>query len=98
LNSGRRKKQSYTSWSGTTFTIPSTDYSGDPATAPKDVMISYIDVLADDISEGYTAIYSSDRTLWVRVRDGGATPIKTFESSATFTPGGSITAIRTSDA
>jgi hypothetical protein len=53
--------------------------------------------LADATSEAYTAVYNTDRTLWVRVRDGGVTPIKTFETSATFTPGGSATAIRTSD-
>jgi len=37
--------------------------------------------------------------LFVRVRDGGASPIKQFETTATLgSNGGSATAIRTSDA
>lgn len=51
----------------------------------------------------FQATYASDRSLWVRARDGGAgkgdTPIKTFESQATFgSAGGTSTVIRTSDA
>jgi len=51
----------------------------------------------------FQATYNTDRALYVRVRDGGAlkgdTPIKTFESQATFgSAGGSSTVIRTSDA
>lgn len=51
----------------------------------------------------FQATYNSDRNLWVRARDGGAgkgdTPIKTFESQATFgSAGGNSTVIRTSDA
>lgn len=99
LNSGRYKRQTYTSWSGSTFTIPSTNYSGDPATAGNNVMISYIDALADATYKTFTAVYSSDRALWIRVRDGGATPIKTFETAGTLgAGGGSVAAIRTSDA
>ncbi|MBT8448730.1 MAG: hypothetical protein KJO69_03520, partial [Gammaproteobacteria bacterium] len=54
-------------------------------------------------SATFQSVYSTDRTLWVRARDGGAskgdTPIKTFESAATFgSAGGTSTVIRTSDA
>lgn len=54
-------------------------------------------------SATFQATYSSDRSLWVRARDGGASkgdsPIKTFESQATFgSAGGTSTVIRTSDA
>lgn len=100
LDTGSVRKVSYTSWTGSTFTIPSTDFT-DPndATAGNGVMISYIDTLSDAASEAFTAVYSSDRNLRVRVRDGGATPIKTFETNAVLgAAGGAVTAIRTSDA
>jgi len=76
------------------------DFSGDNSTQPKDVFISYIDTLARATTESFTAVYTGDRDLFVRVRDGGATPIKTFESaSAQFlgTPQ-TVAAVRTSDA
>jgi len=99
LNTGVYRLQTYTSWTGSTFTIPSTDYSGaNVATAGNNVFISYIDVLADATTESYTAVYSSSRSLIVKVRDGGGTPIKPFKSPASFgAGGGGITAIRTSD-
>lgn len=99
LNSGIYRRLTYTSFSGSTFTIPSTDFTSDPATAPKNVFISYIDKLAAATSESFTVVYSADRSLFVRVRDGGGTPIKTFETTGTLgSAGGSATAIRTSDA
>lgn len=99
LNSGIYRRVAYTSFSGSTFTIGSTDFSSDPATAPKNVFISYIDKLATSTSESFTVVYSSNRALFVRVRDGAGTPIKTFETTATLgSAGGSATAIRTSDA
>jgi len=98
LNSGIYKRVAYTSWVGSTFTIVSTNFSGDNATQPRNVMVSCIDKLAEATSESFTVVYVSDRDLFVRVRDGGATPIKTFESPASLgTAGGSSTAIRTSD-
>jgi len=99
LNSGKYRKISYTSWTSSTFTISPTDFSGDPATQPKNVFISYIDVLADATSEAFTCVYSTSRDLFIRVRDGGASPIKTFETVGTLgAAGGSATAVRTSDA
>ena len=82
-----------------TFTIASTDFT-DPgdATAGNDVYLSYIDKLAASTSESFTVVYDADRTLYVRVRDGGASPIKTYESTGILgSGGGSVTAIRTSD-
>lgn len=99
LDDGRYRRVAYTSWTGNTFTIGSTSFV-DPndATSGNFVMLSYIDVLADDTSESFQLIYSTDRNLYVRVRDGGASPIKTFETPATLgSAGGSATAIRTSD-
>lgn len=99
LNSGIYRRVSYTSYSGSTFTIPSTDFSSDNAGAGNDVFISYLDKTATAASESFTCVYSTDRSLFIRVRDGGVTPIKTFETTGTLgSAGGSSTAIRTSDA
>jgi hypothetical protein len=50
-------------------------------------------------SESITMVYNADRDFVVIVRDGGSSPIKEFISSAVLSStGGSITAIRTSDA
>jgi hypothetical protein len=47
----------------------------------------------------FTAVYNADRDLVVKVRDGGTSPIKEFITGATLgTNGGSVAAIRTSDA
>jgi hypothetical protein len=99
LDTGIYRRQDYVSYTGSTFTIPSTDYSGaNQATAGNDVFVAYIDVLADAASEAFTAVYSADRDLLVRVRDGGGTPIKTFETNATFgSASTSVAAIRTPD-
>jgi hypothetical protein len=68
------------------------------ATSGNDVYITYIDTLADASTEAFTAVYDSDRSLVVVVRDGGGTPIKQFITSATFSSSDTtVTAIRTSD-
>jgi hypothetical protein len=52
-----------------------------------------------DVSASFTTVFNADRTLFIRVRDGGSSPIKTFETTGTLSStGGSVTAIRTSDA
>jgi len=100
LNSGKYMMIAYTSHdSDDEFTIAATDFSGDNADIGNNVFISYIDKLATTTPEEFTLIYDEARTLFVRVRDGGATPIKTFETTASLGEGGgSATAIRTSDA
>ncbi len=85
------------------FTIASTAFNGsgetDSATSGNNVFISYIDKVAAAASEAFTVVYNTDRTLFIRVRDGAGTPIKTFETTGTLgSNGGSTTAIRTSDA
>jgi len=98
LDSGIFRRVEYTSYSGSTFTIPSTDFSGDNAGIGNDVYISYIDKLAGASSETFTVVYLSDRELFLRVRDGGGSPIKTFETAASLgSAGGSATVIRTPD-
>ena len=99
LDSGIYKRQDYTSWTGSTFTIPSTDYTGTPAAVDNDVFLAYIDILADATSEAFTGVYQGDRNLFVRVRDGGGTPIKTIELSAVFgSASSSLSVTRQSDA
>jgi hypothetical protein len=97
----------YSSFTGSTFTMDSghadyatfRDFSSDNATASNNVFISYIDKLAAAASENFTVVFNAPRTLFIRVRDGGASPIKTFETTGTLgSAGGSSTAIRTSDA
>ena len=96
--SGIYSRHAYTSWTASTFTIGSTDFSSDNAANGANTFISYIDKLAGATSESFTSVYLSDRSLFVRVRDGGSTPIKTFETTGTLgSAGGSATAIRTSD-
>lgn len=75
-----------------------TDFSSDTIPDNSDCFISYIDVLASGSTVEYTCRYASGRSLFIRVRDGGGTPIKTFESTATFGAADmTVTAIRTSD-
>ena len=101
LDDGRNRYIAFTSHdSDDEFTTASTDWT-DPldATAGNGVYLAYIDKLATSTSENFTVVYNADRTLFIRVRDGGGTPIKTFESTGSLgTGGGSVTAIRTSDA
>lgn len=102
-NNGVYRRLHYSSWTGSTFTIDSTDGNEDfgtvNATAGNDVMISYIDTLASGTSASFTSVFNSTRPLYVRVRDGAASPIKTFETPASLgSSGGSASAIRTPDA
>lgn len=99
LASGSYRRVPYTSYTGSTFTIASTDFSGDNAASSNNVWIAYIDEIASATSANFTSVYSSNRDLVVKVRDGGGSPIKEFITSAVLgSNGGSVTAIRTSDA
>ena len=95
---GTFHKVPYTSYTGATFTIPSYDFSGNVVAIGADVFVAYIDELAGGTTATFTSVYLSDRALFIRVRDGGASPIKTFETTGTLTnAGGGSTAIRTPD-
>jgi hypothetical protein len=97
-DSGVYMRIAYTSYTGDIFTIESTDFSDDNATTGNNCYVSYIDALAGGTSASFTSVYLSDRSLFIRVRDGGSTPIKTFETTGTLgAAGGSSTAIRTAD-
>lgn len=97
---GVYRRLAYSSYAGDTFTLTSPeDFSTVNATSGNNCFISYIDVLASSTSASFTSVYLADRALFIRVRDGAATPIKTFETTGTLgSAGGSATAIRTSDA
>jgi hypothetical protein len=101
LDDGRIRRVPYTAHNGSnTFTIASTSFvDPDDATSGNGVMLAFIDKAAGDVAEAFTVVYNAPRTLWVRVRDGGASPIKTYESQATLgSGGGAATALRISDA
>jgi hypothetical protein len=103
---GVHRRLEYNNISGagpTTYTITTTDgnedFAATNATAGNDVYITYIDKLAAATSESFTTVFDGAQTLFVRVRDGDTTPIKTFETTASLgSGGGTATAIRTSDA
>lgn len=98
-DSGIWKRIEYSSYTGDTFTITSTDFSSDNATSGRECYISYIDDVAPaGGSNSFTSVYLAPRNLFIRVRDGGGTPIKTFETTGVLgAAGGSSTAIRTAD-
>lgn len=71
------------------------------ASVDQDVFLAFIDVATVSTSETFTGVHvtANDRDMFVRVRDGGGTPIKTFENvTAQFksTPQ-TIAATRTAD-
>lgn len=102
-DSGFDRLLNYTSFSGSTFTLDTTyAFNGAnelaAATSGNGVYITYLDKLATAITEIFTVVYDADRPLFIRVRDGAGTPIKTFETTGSIgSAGGSTTAIRTSD-
>ena len=79
------------------FTIPSFDFSSNNATHPFNVFVSYLDLVTALTSENFAYVYSSDRTHFVRVRDGGATPIKTAEATGTMTNTGGVASVNRID-
>jgi len=72
------------------------------AAVDNDVFMAYIDILASATTATFTGVHTTanNRDLFVRVRDGGGTPIKTFEAtSAQFlSTAQTVAATRTSDA
>jgi hypothetical protein len=94
----------YSSWATSTFTLTSAyNFSGsgvnDSVTSGNDCYLAYIDTAASGSTVTFTTVYNADRDLVIRVRDGGATPIKPFTTTGTLaSAGGSTTAIRTGDA
>lgn len=107
-DNGYYRKLIYTGYTGSTFTVANpgdtedkfdvVGATGGAGAAGNNVYIGYLDLEATATAENFTSVYSADRNLFVRVRDGAGTPIKTFETSVTMSSsGGSATAIRTTD-
>ena len=99
LDDGRYRRIAYTSHDTQYFTVDSSDWQDpDDATAGVGVMLAFIDKAAASDTEEFTLQYNAARTLWVRVRWGGALPIKTYESQGTLgAAGGSAVASRIAD-
>lgn len=86
----------FDSYAGSTFTLTAT--APDDVTNGANAFVSYIDKDVTSANESFTTIFDANRDLFVRVRDGKVTPIKTFESSAQLTStGGSSVASRITD-
>lgn len=99
-NSGTYTRHAYTSYTGSTFTIASTDFSGDPVAASNNIFVSYIDDASSGDTMSFTGVYLADRSLFFRVRNGtsGTPKIKTSEGTGTLgSAGGSANASRISD-
>ena len=101
LDDGRHRPIAYTSHDGDDeFTIGSSDWSGLLSAAiGKGVMLAFLDQSCDADPQEFTLQFDALRTLWVRSRDGGATPTKTSEAQAILSAtGGSAVISRISDA
>jgi hypothetical protein len=88
---GRFVKIPYDSYTGSTFTIPSYDFSGtgvnDSVTTGNDWFPAWIDKRAVSATEGVTVVYNAPRNLVVRARNGevgtpAVNPIVPFEAVA----------------
>jgi len=96
--SGNYTNHAYTSYTGSTFTIGSTDFSTDTIPATNNIYIAYVDEAVSGTSKAFTVVYVADRTFFVRLRDGGVTPIKEAETTGILgANGGSATVNRISD-
>ena len=82
------------------FTITLHDFSTNNATSANNAFISYVDKAnAGGADETFNYVYDADRTHFVRVRNGGASPIQTAETTGVMgTNGGSASINRITDA
>lgn len=86
---GERKLVPYLSWSGSTFVIAATDFTGDNATAGVGVMPAPVDKEATATATSFTGVYTSDEELTYKVQNGSqATPKKPGIGTTTFGSGG----------
>jgi hypothetical protein len=97
LNSGLVRLVAYTSFTGSTFTIPSTDFSGDNASVSNGVMPTGFDGTVSGGQASFTGVYtanqnaagSGDQQFVCRAQNGsGATPKEPAFTTATFGTGG----------
>lgn len=108
-NNGFHRRLKYSSYTGTTFTIDASwhtsndsqnDFNSVNADADNHVYVTYLDEVSTSTPMQYTAVYSSDRDLVVKVRNGNSGYyIKEFISEWSFTSSPqTLNAIHTSDA
>jgi hypothetical protein len=95
LNTGSYKRVVYSSFTGSTFTIPSTDFSGTQAAAAGNgAFVTYIDRVATGVVEASTYVFNAPRTLFTRVRNANpGVEIKTFETTALVGSGGGASTV-----
>jgi hypothetical protein len=79
------------------WTIPATDFSTNGVASGANVFIGYLDYVATGTSDTFSYVYSSDRSHFGQVRDGGATPIKTANATGTMTSTGGTMAFNRID-
>ena len=97
-NDGLYSRHPYSSYASDDFTITAHDFATNNASSTNNVFITYIDKLAGAADESFTTVFNSSRTLFIRVRDGAGTPIKTAETTGTLgSAGGSVTINRITD-
>jgi hypothetical protein len=103
-NDGRLRLLNYSSRTGSTFTVDTTDGEEDFATVNaslgSQVIIGYLDQDAVTTDESFSYVYGSgDKQFVASVRNGKTNPIKEYIATFTVgTNGGETTAIRTTDA
>jgi len=100
-NDGLYSLHRYSAFDSTadTFTIPTTDFSTNQAADTNNVFVGYLDYVASGTSDTFSYVFDANRDHFMRVRDGGATPIKTAESEGEMTnTGGVISVNRIDDA
>lgn len=94
-DAGVRKLVPYTAKSGSTFTIPSTDFSGDNATAGNGVMPAPLDGVGET---SFTGVYTSAQLMTYLVLNGsGAVPKEPQFGTVTFGTGGFAINVNLSD-
>lgn len=98
-DSGEFTRHAYTAIDGTNtfFTIASTSFVGDPATATTNgVFVSYIDKVAAATTESFNTVFNATRALRVIVRNGGTigpNPIVPIDVAGSLGSGGGATTI-----
>lgn len=99
-DSGTNLAVAYSSFTGSTFTVTSTDFSTDNASIGNGVYLAYIDEAVGATSASFNTVFTSGNiTLRARVREGtSASPIKEATGTGDLTTtGGSININRIAD-
>lgn len=96
--SARETRYTYSSWSGSSFTLSSGSLGRTFDQTTDTVYVPFIDINATETSAAVTVIYTTDRPIIIRVRRKASTAILPFETTGVFGSAGySTTAIRTTD-